>query len=239
MNDYYSDAEQKIIGMNVKRIREKLGWSQEAFAATIHKSVKTVQRIEKGEGGKLYEYDVKNFADNLMCAKEELFLTNYELSKKMLYEKAKDFTLPVANLSEIKFQSIYDFIIYSPLIDPYMLLDTLCRFSFETDNIEFYIAQCFNKMYESIKNAPARKYAEFISRCLTIKGKKISELKANMFGPNEFSRCEAEYYKEVRNFRKLLPFAVNSPEKTLESYNKYIDEIAALNPALAKHERLE
>ena len=47
----YSEEERRIIGFNIKRIREQKGWSQDAFALSLGKTSKTVQRIEKGESG--------------------------------------------------------------------------------------------------------------------------------------------------------------------------------------------
>ena len=242
-----SKKERQIVAYNIKRIRKKNGLSQEELAEKDFKSVRSIQRLEKDGTGINKFYDVIDYAELLNCDVSELFeprLSPEILSLRNMIENFDEYTQPHLNLKDIKIQNISDLFIYTPLIEPRLLLDYLADKSLclcDMNDKGFYVISNLNHLYNSIKNKEARKYADYLSSCryITEEGKIKQEIedriKKSIFEGTSFERCKTQYYNERDNYVKIISF-YDSFSKVRE---KYEDNLKMLHPKMQKLLRLD
>ena len=125
---------------------------------------------------------------------------------KTLYPPKRDFVDVENEMDEFKILSIFDLVVYIPLIPPRDLILLTFRVSGKTKGNEKYLLGILNLLYKTIPNSNAKKYADYLS-CFNVQ----SNLDLNIHPAAE------ELNKE--NFMDKYPFFY----KHFDDYNDYLN----------------
>ena len=232
------------IGERIANLRRKLKLTQETLVEQVGEeyiSLSTLKRIESGKG-RLDLLRLKRICDVLKCSITDLIEDNElreylricfpdeegEESEKniratleeqiVFYPKVSDNSL----LSTMPILTLLQFVIYLPLIPEHILYDSLKAFSGQAFGYEFYVAKQLRRLYKSIPDSDAKRYAD----C-------------------EAKRCTYEYL--VHYYQTCLPDAVlefpgelpfEEEEKLYDEYQKMLEIKHKFKHALADYIRL-
>lgn len=267
MNDNYSITERSILALNLKLLRKLYDVSTNDIAKVLFKSQSAIKKIETGKAN-ISKEDADSIAKYFNISIDDLFdinlidHINIPLEKKGFFIKwfsgnfcaRTELLYPPCRFQlynkDMKIISLFDFLVYFPLMDLKTLCSTVLRIQGDIPDREYYVFDLMEFLYNSISNKDARQYAEFLASTNTQKTIKRSvnvqvdngvqlfidgglEYFSNRLSKyyfkdyDEYKRCKKEYYKELDNFsRKYIdsPCDICYKEDMMRIINEFMSK---------------
>ena len=171
-------------------------------------------------------FEKKNKMDKSALLDLEFFLlTKKTLNSaiiKTFYPIKRDFKNIRSESNEIKILSIFDLVIYIPLITPQNLISAALRIGGKTKGNEKYVFDVLSWLYNTIPNDKAKKFADYLA-CFNVRSnldlnihpfkKEINQEKfidkypffyQYFLNYEDYRVCENEYYERLRLYKEWI-----------------------------------
>lgn len=198
----------KKIGRRIRGVRNKAGLSQENLAVRAGTTKNYLGNLERGQIDNIGLEIIANICKALGITLSELF-QDVEESRttaedddtfaNALYSQMIEKACYPPSVEGMPVSTLLQFLVYLPLIQPELLLDSLARMDGSFVGSESYILKQINTCIKRIPASPAREYADECIRDLENRNARPNEEEDNQ----SLAQSDANYKQYIARIKQM------------------------------------